>query len=32
MIELIVIGLIQTGWLLWKINYSKRIKKNQKEL
>ena len=30
MIELIVIGLIQTGWLLWKINYSKRIKKNYK--
>ena len=30
MIEIIVIGLIQTGWLLWKINYSKRIKKNYK--
>ena len=30
MIELIVIGLIQIGWLLWKINYSKRIKKNYK--
>ena len=26
MIEIIVIGLIQTGWLLWKINYLKRIK------
>ena len=30
MIVIIVIGLIQTGWLLWKINYSKRIKKNYK--
>ena len=30
MVEIIVIGLIQTGWLLWKINYSKRIKKNYK--
>ena len=26
MVEIIVIGLILTGWLLWKINYSKRIK------
>ena len=26
MTEIIVIGLIQTGWLLWKINYLKRIK------